>query len=428
VDEGLGVVTFLAIKDRLTHMPASWQEVRFKRAFAPVDNRAADSGARRLSLVSAGHLYPREGAVDRQHASDATEARSLLIEPGDLVVNPMWLTGGSIAVSGLHGAVSPDYRVFRPTNRMHPRYAHHLLRSQPYLDQYKLFVRANTTFDRRVQQVDLDAMPLPLPPLDEQGRIVDFLDDRVTRIDRIIAARRAQMAKLTLVREARLQSLQDELVVRFGESRLGYLIAGLEQGWSPQAEAIPAPDDEWGVMRSGCVNGGVFRADDHKRLPEGLDPRTEYELRAGDLLMSRASGSLDLIGSVAVVPDHVRGRLLLCDKLYRLTPSAAWRADYLAPMLRSRRNRERIRLGVSGADGMANNLPSGVIRDLRVPLVPQHGQAGVVRQLDEAVESEVSGVECLTRSVDRLAEYKTSLITAAVTGSFNVTAASGVPA
>lgn len=112
-------------------------------------------------------------------------------------------------------------------------------------------------------------------------------------------------------------------------------------------------------MRAGCVNGGYFRPEDNKRLPDNLEPVVAYEIRKGDLLMSRASGSLDLIGSVAVVPADVRRRLLLCDKIYRLFPDSGWTSEFLAPMMRTHSNRELIRLGVSGAEGMANNLPSG---------------------------------------------------------------------
>ncbi len=131
---------------------------RFKRVLRRVEFRVGDDrGAQRLSLSSAGHLYKRGGASDRQQASEATEERSLRVAADQLVVNPMWLTGGSIAVSDVEGALSPDYRVFEPERReVDPRYLHHLLRSQPYRDQYNLFVRANTTFDRRIQQEDLD--------------------------------------------------------------------------------------------------------------------------------------------------------------------------------------------------------------------------------------------------------------------------------
>ncbi len=297
------------------------------------------------------------------------------------------------------------------------------------MDQYALFIRANTTFDRRVQQVDIDAMPIAMPSLDEQQRIADFLDDQVARVDRIIAARRQQVSAFTRVREARLQQLHDELSGRFGEGRLGHLILGIEQGWSPQAEGTPAADHEWGVMRSGCLNGGWFRSKDNKRLPDRLEPRVEYELRANDLLMSRASGSLDLIGSVAVVPADVRPNLLLCDKIYRITPTEGWNPELLAHLMSTRRNRERIRLGVSGAEGMANNLPSRVVRDLRIPLVPRDCQSQVLLRADAYVNPESVGMVALNRSIDLVGEYKTSLITAAVTGELDVrTAGSGIPA
>lgn len=357
-----------------------------------------------------------------------TEERSLLVAPGDLVINPMWLTGGSIAVSSLPGAVSPDYRVFAPAERIHPRYIHHLLRSQPYIDQYKLFVRANTTFDRRVQQDDIDAMPLALPTWQEQRRIAEFLDDQVARIDRLVGARREQMVAVTHLREARLQQLQDDLTALYGETRLSHVIVGLEQGWSPQADSIPALSTEWGVMRSGCVNGGVFRSEDNKRLPADLPPRAEYEIQEGDLLMSRASGSLDLIGSVAVVPAGVRSRLLLCDKIYRITPAKGWSAEFVAHMLRTRRSREEIRLGVSGAEGMANNLPSGVIRDLRVPMASPGQQSTALERADRHVQAEAAVLAGLLRSIELLTEYKSSLISGAVTGGIHVSdAGSGVP-
>jgi len=341
----------------------------------------------------------------------------------------MWLTGGSIAVSDVAGAVSPDYRVFE-ANRdvVEPRYLHHLVRSQPYRDQYNLFVRANTTFDRRIQQDDIDQMPLWLPRLQEQRRIADCLDDRVARIEQIISARRSQIELLKTASRARLQDLQDEWSEKHGWTRLSRALRGLEQGWSPQAEAVPAPFDEWGVMRAGCVNGGIFREDDNKRLPDGVEPKTRYEIRPGDLLMSRASGSLDLIGSVAVVPDSVRGRLLLCDKVYRLSPDDGWSSSFLATMLRTHKNRELIRLGVSGAEGMANNLPSGVIRGLVVPTVPA-GQQSVSTAIASGIESAARlGEARLAMSVDLLQEYKQALITAAVTGEIDVTTAkSGIP-
>lgn len=270
----------------------------------------------------------------------------------------------------------------------------------------------------------LGETPFGIPGPAEQRRIADFLDDRVDRIDQIIAARKTQVASVKQVQAAYLQGEFTAAAVGHGTARLGYLLSNLEQGWSPQADATPAEGGRWGVMRAGSVNGGFFRAGDNKALPNGLEPRTEYEIHGGDILMSRASGSPELIGSVAVVPRGVRPKLLLPDKLYRLTLLPGWSADFVVCMLRAHENRERIRLGISGAEGMANNLPSAVIRGLRVPQLNLRGQHDAVERLAQRQEIDRLWGAGALRSVELLTEYKQSLITAAVTGEFDVTTAS----
>lgn len=68
----------------------------------------------------------------------------------------------------------------------------------------------------------------------------------------------------------------------------------------------------------GCCNGGVFVPEENKALPADLDAPPRLEIQPGDILMSRASGSEDLVGSAALVPEKTRSRLLLSDKTYRL--------------------------------------------------------------------------------------------------------------
>ena len=320
---------------------------------------------------------------------------------------------------------STGFAVLRPLQG-EPRYFSYACRSDVFVNE--IVARSVGVSYPAISPSELMDIRLPSPDITEQRRIADFLDDCVARIDQIVAARHIQRRLLAQATSSRLQELQDAWTQSCGETRLGRVLLDLEQGWSPQAESTPAEPGEWGVMRSGCVNDGVFREHDNKRLPETLDPQKEYELRPGDLLVSRASGSLDKIGSAAVVPSGVRERLLLCDKIYRLTPLPGWDPHFIAPMLRTHRNRELIRLGVSGAEGMANNLPSGVIRGLMVPLAPQTQQASFSQTLANLEKQSRLADDALIQSVNLLQEYKQSLITAAVTGELDVTTAgSGIP-
>ena len=77
--------------------------------------------------------------------------------------------------------------MFEIAESLDPWYLHAVLRSAPYFDQYRLYTRSNTTFDRRIKQNDLDNLPIPIPPLDEQRAIVEHIDDQTSRIDALIA-------------------------------------------------------------------------------------------------------------------------------------------------------------------------------------------------------------------------------------------------
>ncbi|MGI8433829.1 MAG: hypothetical protein ACR2LE_03725 [Nocardioidaceae bacterium] len=176
-----------AVGPAINALPDGWRVLRFKAALERLDRRNDNGDMTMMSLKSSGEIVPRSTLGERQEPDPASIPRYLAIAPEHLVVNPMWLIGGAIGVSNAFGAVSPDYRVFRSRGYHHPRYLHHLLRSRPYRAQYVLYTRSNTTFDRRVQQPDLDNLPLAVPPLPEQALIARRIDDQTAKVDALIA-------------------------------------------------------------------------------------------------------------------------------------------------------------------------------------------------------------------------------------------------
>jgi type I restriction enzyme S subunit len=267
------------------------------------------------------------------------------------------------------------------------------------------------------------ALPIGLPPIEEQRRISDFLEAETSQISRLVELRMMQSSLLGERWQAQLSSIAARLNEKYGTRPLRYVLLSIEQGWSPQCDDRKVEADEWGVVKAGCVNGGIFRPDQHKALPIGVAPKKHYRLRAGDLLMSRASGSLDLIGSVAVVPQVDR-KLLLCDKVYRLNVSSRLVcAEFVAHMLRTREVRDYIRLGVSGAEGMANNLPTSVVRACKIPAAPLKEQKCAVNALDTGISAVEVAQAALSRQLELLAERRRAVVAAAVTGELDVTTA-----
>ncbi|ACV07258.1 hypothetical protein I6I18_09105 [Kytococcus sedentarius] len=409
----------------LEHLPSGWDTIQPRSRFRE---------RREPSRPDDEHLTPSQhlGVLTQREYMERTGSRVVLnlsgadkmkhVEPGDFIAHLRSFQGG-LETSALRGKVSTAYTVMRAIDGAHHPYFRWVFKSHAFIGEL-----ASTTQQLRDGQTvrfqDIGSLRLPLPPEPDQRRIADFLDDRVSRIDRIIAARNTQRGQVAAQAGQLIDHQLTDHGDRWGAVRLGRLLTKLEQGWSPAADQQPAELGQWGVMRAGCVNSGEFRAEDNKRLPDAVEPRLEYEIKGGDLIMSRASGSLDLIGSVALVPDSVRDQLLLCDKLYRLRTVAGLVPQYTAHALRHHANRQRIRQGVSGAEGMANNLPSGVIRSLMIPLPDRSTQIEAIDRWEDEMAGNRRTQAALTRSIELLTEYKQSLITAAVTGQLDVTTAS----
>lgn len=176
-----------AVKPALERVPTHWTVKRFKALMTRREERNLNLMQPMMSLKSTGHIVLRSSLGGRQEPDDSSLPRYLIVYKDDLVVNPMWLIGGAIGISQVVGAVSPDYRVFSMAEEVYPRFLHHLLRSRAYVDQYKLYTRATTTFDRRVQQGDLDNLPILLPPRDEQVAIAQRIDLGLERTGRLTA-------------------------------------------------------------------------------------------------------------------------------------------------------------------------------------------------------------------------------------------------
>lgn len=403
----------LAIEAATQRIPSSWNRVRFKSIVSRREERRGEMDLPMLSLASAGHLFPRESATDRQRAAEGSLPRYLVAHDADLVINPMWLTGGSLAVSDLNGVVSPDYRVFEPSKRVEPRFLHHLLRSDPYRDQYNLYVRANTTFDRRIQQIDLDNMPIALPPIGDQRRIADFLDDQVARVDTVIAARRVQRKAVA----THFQSSLETLLWAGAESMpLKYLVESVTsgpRGWGDLVSNTGLP-----FLRIANLSPlGIDLLLDglvHVQAPEGAES-DRASVQRGDVLLSITA----TMGSVAVVDSTMPGAF--SQHVGRLRPLSRHDARWIAWTLQSKSLLEQY--GTNAYGGGKVGLSLDQVRNLRVPRTTANHRQELSAAIDAEWHVTKLGLSTLHSSMALLAEYKQSLTTAAVTGELDVTTA-----
>ena len=135
--------------------------------------------------------------------------------------------------------------------------------------------------------------------------------------------------------------------------------------------------------------------------------------------MCRASGSPDLIGSAAYI-EKVRPKLLLSDKIFRLRTTKSVDNKYLADTLGSAPLRHQIRQSISGAVGLANNLPQSEIKNFVVPLPPREEQEKIHRYIVQETEELQKLLDNAASLIMLLKERRSTLIYAAVTGQIDV--------
>lgn len=316
---------------------------------------------------------------------------------------------------------------------------HHNLRFVKYsLDATRSrlaeFARSNTQANLNAEQVG--NLVVPEPPLQEQHRIADFLDTETARIDRLTAA--SQRAVRLLV-ERRATGVAAAVAgsrhVDRRESTLAWL------------ETVPT---EWSEVRLGllaCMGSGHTPSRSH---PEWWTDCTIPWITTGEVSQVRGDrveeicetrekiSELGLANSAAEL--HPKGTVVLCRTASAgysgvmgldmatsqdfVTWTCGPRLDpfYLLWCLRAMRPDLLGRLAM-GSTHKTIYVPD--LQMLRIPLPPLSQQKEIV----STIRCQNARVDALTdklrRQQDLLAERRQALITAAVTGQFDVSSASG---
>ena len=366
----------------------------------PVDLAAADGGVLR-------HTERRLTAVGLRQGSSMAPPGSVLLSTRAPIGYTSRLADGSAFNQGCK-AVVPDAQA------SDVRFVQYWLSAnRSPLNE----LGSGSTF-RELGNEALLAFPVPKRPKREQQRVADFLDDRVFRIDSIIAGRRAQADGAD---ECLRGWLAD--IVLAGETGvpLKRLVENETLGvWGTE----PSGDDtDTAVARVADFDRSSFRLGEVPTLrrieSQQLAPRL---LRPGDVLLERSGGTQkNPVGCVAFV-DELARPTVCSNFVSRVRPGADVDGRYLSLVMSALYATGQQRPHSTQATGIQNLNPASYF-DIRVPSLAYAQQLAVRRIADDEISEIRSLQAALSRSIELLTEYKQSLITAAVTGELDVTTA-----
>ncbi len=428
--------------DWIGSVPAHWTVAPLKRGFSVVGGSTPKSDEAaywdgEVIWVSPADLSRLPSLVIADSGRRITEAGlnscgTTMVPAGSIVLSTR-APIGSLAIAETALCTNQGCKSLVPNAQANSRYFAYVLLSATK----PLNLRGKGTTFLELSADELAAFKVPYPTSYEQTAIAAFLDHETAKIDGLIAEQEKLIALLAEKRQATISHavtrglnpqapMKDsgvpwlgEVPAHWGVRALRRVITGIEQGWSPECHAREADPNEWGVLKAGCLNGGVFRPSENKALPPDLSPEPKYEVLVGDVLMSRASGSPELVGSTALVAT-TRSGLMLSDKIFRLRLQDDMQPGYFVAAMGSIALRAQIENALSGGNGMANNLPQSSLLSF-VMTVPPVGEQEAIAEFIKQELGRLDGLSVESeRAIALLKERRSALIAAAVTGRIDV--------
>lgn len=366
-----------------------------------------------ITIKFSGEVLPRE-------RSDAFKGAMFAAHPGDVVFSKIDARNGAVGLipqSMPKVVLTPEYPVMVPDlTKLRPAYLHYLLRAEHFRSDLQRQA-SGTSGRKRVTPEAFLSLTVPLPSLPEQ----DFL---VTAYEAALSEAASKESDAASIAQANQRAFEDALgvapppplpdrplfVARFKDVErwshegvlraitqpehakakwpvmlLGDLVDDIENGWSPQCLDHPAAPERWGVLKVGAVSFGYYNERENKELPSKLTPRAQYEVKKGDVIISRANVTR-YVGACGYV-EQTRPKLMLCDKLFRVVFNANSQLDgrFLAAVMKLPTVREQIETRLTGTSPTMKNISKPALLDLRFPVPDLKTQRALI---DTMVQNE----------------------------------------
>ena len=421
-------------------IPTHWRVVGSKRLFAQRKERARPDD-QQLSATQAYGVIPQKEFEQRagrrvvalmQHLEKRAH-----VERDDFVVSMRSFQGG-LERAWAAGAIRSSYVVLKPMREGRIGYFTHLFKSHDYVRA----LQATSNFIRDGQDLSMrnfSLVDLPLPPTEEQNAIVAFLDRKLEEIDRFIAAKKRMIElleeqKAAMIDRAVTKGLDPNTKMKpsglawLGDVPAGWRILRIRHLGRVGNGSTPNRGETkyWTGGTYPWLNSGVV----NKRIVTSAEEFvTETALR--ECHLPKVPAQSVLLAITGQGKTRGMAALLLCEATinqhlaYIVPRRQAISPEYLHMVLRGLYAQLR---AISDGEGSTKGaLTCDDIKRFPLPVPPQAEQQSIVTHLAQMLNTADTAIGRTEREIDLMTEYRTALISDAVTGNINVSASVPVP-
>jgi type I restriction enzyme S subunit len=393
--------------DWLGEVPEHWVISTPRLMFQEIKDKNTDSARTNfLSLVSKKGVIPYEEKGNMGNKMSVNIDHYTIVDKGDFVLNSMNFGIGGFGVSDYDGITSPAYVVLRPiVEESLTRYLAQIFEDEGFQKGTAILGDGIMELRRSIGWKHLKRQPIPIPTHEERMAISRFLESGTDAIDELIPALQSMIVKL----EEKRSALITQAVTRGLDPDVQMKDSGIE--WLGE---IPK---HWEVTQLGR----------QLTLQRGVDI-TKDEQRVGHVPVV-SSGGVASFHDTALVdgPGVVVGRKGSAGRVHWVAEEY-WPHDTTLYVKWFGANSRRyvyyklisMKLETFNTGSANPTVNRNIIHPLHVSWPPLEEQKEIVKLLDSELQTMEETVLLIEQIIDRINDYRTTLVSSAVTGKIDV--------
>ena len=422
-------------------IPEHWEQTALKRYLSSLKDGTHGTFERLLEgipLLSAKNIAEDRLEISDQESLISYSDYESIHRNGSLKLGDLLLTiVGTIGRAAIFNFAEPvafqrSVAILRFRGKHNIRYSYYLTQSKYF--QMHLLARAKQSAQSGVYLGDVGMIPALCPQLPEQHAIAVFLDCETARINALIAKKERLIELLREKRTAFIShavtkgldptvKMKDSGVEWIGEipehwevKRLKF-IADVLNGVAKGRDLGEKDTLELPYLRVANVQDGYLDLSDIATITVGFDEVERYSLQAGDVLMNEG-GDFDklcrgYVWNNAIVP------CLHQNHVFAVRPHSGINPYWITTVTQSSYAKHYFILKSKQSTNLAS-ISSTNLKEFPVLMPPENEQNTILTYIENSTAKIDALITRIGEGIEKLKEYSTAVISAAVTGKIDV--------
>lgn len=405
--------------DWLGDVPEAWHIKRLGSYFIERRTKVSDKDYPPLSVTKMGILSQLENAAKTNDGDNRK-----LVKKGDFVINSRSDRKGSSGVANLDGSVSLINIVLQP-KFINPQFTKYLLKNYSFVEEFYRIGHGIVADLWTTRYEDMKNIFLSIPSQKEQITIVDFLDQKTTQIDQAISIKQKQIELLKerqqiIIQQAVTKGLDPNVPMKdsgiewigmipehWKISKLKYLLDEINIRTATGSEELLSLSKYQGVIPKSSLAERAGYAESlvgYKIVKKGCLVINKMQAVNGLLAVSNFNGITS--------PDY---------SVYKEKNSNIININFLCHLLLCPEFLAEFKKRVTGVMDGFIRLYTDDLYSISIFFPEKEEQSTIVDYIEQKMKKYNNLIDIETQQIEKLKEYKTTLIDSAVTGKIKIT-------